>query len=130
MLLFLICRLKWAGLLPFACLIEATGTSTRLAIDGSLLSCLVDRWRPETHTFHFRWGEMAPTLEDVSYLLGLPLAGDPIGPLREPAANWKLEMARRFHEIIEQPMTDEDSEKHGPKVAWLLRYEVSNIFFR
>ncbi|KAK1630618.1 hypothetical protein QYE76_004933 [Lolium multiflorum] len=27
---------------------------------------------------------MAPTLEDVSMLLGLPLAGEPIGPLEEP----------------------------------------------
>src|ERR1043165_2197886 len=91
MLLFLICRLKWAGLLPSARLVEATGTSTRLAIDGSLLSSLVDRWRPETHTFHFRWGEMAPTLHDVSYLLGLPLAGCAIGPLRKPA-HWHDQM--------------------------------------
>jgi hypothetical protein len=30
--------------------------------DKSLLTCLVDRWRPETHMFHFPWGEMAPTL--------------------------------------------------------------------
>ena len=67
-----------------------------LQYDTSLLTCLVDRWRPETHTFHFRCGEMAPTLQDVSYLLGLPLEGDPIGPLREPPANWKLEMAQRF----------------------------------
>ena len=55
----------------------------RFSYDRSLLTCLVDRWRPETHTFHFPWGEMAPTLQDVSYLLGLPLAGAAIGPLED-----------------------------------------------
>ena len=132
------CRLKWAGLLPFVPLVEASRAEIagegrgnvirRLQCDTSLRTCLVDRWRPETHTFHFRWGEMAPTLQDVSYLLGLPLAGDPIGPLREPPANWKLEMAQRFEGIIDEPMTEDDSENHGPKVAWLLSYEVSTIF--
>ncbi|WVZ66532.1 hypothetical protein U9M48_015737 [Paspalum notatum var. saurae] len=56
----------------------------RLMIDNSLITALVDRWRPETHTFHVPYGEMAPTLQDVSYLLGLPIAGDrrraPCGP--------------------------------------------------
>ena len=60
---------------------QLTRKSKRLACDRSLLTCLADRWRPETHTFHFPWGEMAPTLQDVSYLLGLPLAGEAIGPL-------------------------------------------------
>ena len=91
----MICRLKWAGLLPFARLVEATETSKRLAIDHSLLTYLVDRWRPETHTFHFHWGEMAPTLEDVSFLLGLPLAGPAIGPLEAPAT-WQQGMTQRF----------------------------------
>ena len=72
-------------------------------------------------------GEMAPTLQDVSYLLGLPLDGDPIGPLPEPPANWKLEMAQRFEGIIDEH-TEVDAENHGPKVAWLLKYEVSTIF--
>ena len=126
MLLFLICRLKWAGLLPFARLVEATGTSTRLAIDGSLLSCLVDRWRPETHTFHFRWGEMAPTLEDVSFLLGLPLAGSAIGPL-EASPTWQSQMTARFANLYEDA-PDFASEAHGPKYDWLLKFQVSSHF--
>ena len=79
-----LCRLKWAGLLPFARLVEAqrdvwehkpsaeergddldrldvVGFS-RMKYERPLLTCLVDHWRPETHTFHFPWGEMAPTL--------------------------------------------------------------------
>ena len=43
--------------------------------DRSLLTALVDRRRPEVHTFHLPFGEMAPTLQDVALLLGLPIAG-------------------------------------------------------
>src|SRR3954469_25572461 len=126
MLLFMICRLKWAGLLPFARLVEATETSTRLAIDGSLLSCLVDRWTHETHTFHFRWGEMAPTLEDVSFLLGLPLAGSAIGPL-EATSTWQNDMKACFTDLyVGAP--DFASEAHGPKYDWLLNFQVSSHF--
>ena len=121
---FWIRRLKWAGLLPFARLVEATDTSVHVMMDGSLLSCLVDRWRPETHTFHFRWGEMAPTLQDVSYLLGLPLAGEPIGPL-EAKVNWKHDLRDRFEVIYDgAPLVDADS--HGPKLDWLLSFQVSS----
>ena len=114
--------MKWAGLLPFARLVEYTGEK-RLTYDHSLLTCLVDRWRPETHTFHFPWGEMAPTLQDVSYLLGLPLAGEPIGPLQAPAG-WHQTMVARFHGLRDGvvPMPH---ERHGPSHAWLSEFEVS-----
>ncbi|KAK1697930.1 hypothetical protein QYE76_014627 [Lolium multiflorum] len=42
-------------------------------MNAAALTALVDRWRPETHTFHLRAGEMAPTLQDVSMILGLPI---------------------------------------------------------
>lgn len=129
-------RLKWTGFLPFARLVEATRAemvegerrgfnSTRLQIDHSLLSCLVDRWRSETHTFHFRWEEMAPTLQDVSMMLGLPLVGDPIGPLQTPA-DWQEGMALRFQGILTGagPLT---SEAHGPKLDWLLNYQIQKF---
>ena len=90
--------------------------TTRMAYDGSLLTCLVDRWRRETHTFHFQWGEMAPTLQDVSYLLGLPLAGVPIGPVDAPE-NWAQEMAQRFYGIREGAL-EFTYENHGPKFDW------------
>ncbi|WVZ57508.1 hypothetical protein U9M48_007886 [Paspalum notatum var. saurae] len=67
----------------------------RLAIDNSLITVLVDRWRPETHTFHLSCGEMAPTLQDAAYLLGLPIAGDAIGPRVVPSS-WRDDLELRF----------------------------------
>ncbi|QHN87002.1 uncharacterized protein DS421_16g551200 [Arachis hypogaea] len=40
---------------------------------SALLSALVERWRPETHTFHLPVGEVTVMLEDVSYILGHPI---------------------------------------------------------
>ena len=71
---------------------------------------------------------MTPTLQDVSYLLGLPLQGQPIGPLHSPD-NWDGDMAARFLGInpVAQPFA---SEGHGPKLDWLLDFQVcSTVFF-
>lgn len=53
--------------------------------------CDVDpygRWRPETHIFHFQWGEMTVTLQNISFLTGLPIRTEPLVLDRLPA-NWK-----------------------------------------
>ncbi|QHN82684.1 uncharacterized protein DS421_20g697920 [Arachis hypogaea] len=47
--------------------------------DNSLISALVERWRPETHTFHLPWGEVTITLQDVVYHLDLRSHGNPVG---------------------------------------------------
>ena len=46
-----------------------------IRIDRDLLTAVVERWRRETHTFHFPTGEMTITLEDVLCLWGLPIDG-------------------------------------------------------
>jgi hypothetical protein len=45
-------------------------------MDGPLLlTAFVDRWCPETHTFHLPCGEMTVTMQDVGMILGLLLKG-------------------------------------------------------
>nr|POF03341.1 putative methyltransferase pmt9 [Quercus suber] len=45
-------------------------------IDHGLISALVERWWPETYTFHLPHGEMSITLEDMEVILGLPIDGE------------------------------------------------------
>ncbi|QHO21069.1 uncharacterized protein DS421_11g343430 [Arachis hypogaea] len=47
-------------------------------VDEPLLSAFVERWRPETHTFHVPFGECTITLQDVAYQLGLPIDGEAV----------------------------------------------------
>ncbi|XP_074337098.1 protein MAINTENANCE OF MERISTEMS-like [Apium graveolens] len=43
--------------------------------DIRLITALIERWRPETNSFHFPFGEMTVTLEDVYMIPGLPITG-------------------------------------------------------
>ncbi|XP_072060334.1 serine/threonine-protein phosphatase 7 long form homolog [Arachis hypogaea] len=44
----------------------------------ALVNTLIERWRPETHTFYLPVGECAMTLEDVAIILGLLTNGLPV----------------------------------------------------
>src|SRR5207244_10304586 len=96
-------RLRAAGLLSLCRLVEGGpgpdgGAKMRFQLDRSLLSALVDRWRLETHTFHLSRGEMAPTLQDVSYLLELPLVGTAVGSRVVPPT-WLDDLEARFADV-------------------------------
>ncbi|QHO30071.1 uncharacterized protein DS421_8g230210 [Arachis hypogaea] len=44
----------------------------------ALVNALIERWHPDTHTFHLSIGECSVTLEDVALILGLPTDGLPV----------------------------------------------------
>ncbi|KAF6174747.1 hypothetical protein GIB67_031271, partial [Kingdonia uniflora] len=44
--------------------------------NAGLISAICEHWQRETNTFHFSWGEMTLSLDDVQHLIGLSADGD------------------------------------------------------
>ncbi|KAA3453252.1 serine/threonine-protein phosphatase 7 long form-like protein [Gossypium australe] len=61
--------LQEAGFLHTCCILRGC------KLDPKLINALVERWRPETHTFHPLYDECTVTLEDVALQLDLPVDG-------------------------------------------------------
>ncbi|KAK1653353.1 hypothetical protein QYE76_071158 [Lolium multiflorum] len=97
------------GLMPFISLVSRGGPN----MNPSALTALVDRWRPETHTFHLRAGEMAPNLQDVSMILGLPIQGEPLC-MNTASDGWRQQMEAL---IGRAPPLPEQSKKRAPAGA-------------
>ncbi|KAL0321930.1 UNVERIFIED_CONTAM: Serine/threonine-protein phosphatase 7 long form [Sesamum calycinum] len=63
----------------------------RIQYDCHLITGLVERWRSETHSFHFRVGEATITLQDVQVIWGLPIDGEPVSgtDLERTSVQWQ-----------------------------------------
>ncbi|KAL2923271.1 Protein MAINTENANCE OF MERISTEMS, partial [Bienertia sinuspersici] len=44
-------------------------------VDAPLISSFVERWQPDTNSFHLHFGEMTIMLHDVWYILRIPIEG-------------------------------------------------------
>lgn len=51
--------------------------------NAPLISAFVERWHPETNSFHLPFGEMTITLHDVKLIMGLRISGTAINDLMD-----------------------------------------------
>ena len=47
-----------------------------IKLDHALITTFVERWRPETHSFHLPRGVITITLQDVEVIMGMPIEGE------------------------------------------------------
>lgn len=108
-------RLRAAKLLPFITMAQRPMP----VYNGPALTALVDRWRPETHTFHLPCGELTVTLEDVAMILALPIQGRAVTG-DTSSGNWQLTVANYLGvEPPEAPAGQRLTKTSGVSLQWL-----------
>lgn len=109
----------WRSMLRHSTLKELRQISYKRP-NRSLITSFVERWQPETNTFHLPFGEMTITLEDVYFLTGLTVAGKPV---QSEDRNEVLPnvLVRRMLGVSAKEATEALGGKRGNSVAmnWL-----------
>ena len=86
--------------------------------DRGVITAFIERWRPETHTFHFSFGEATITLEDVHHILGLRTTGRPlILHGYTSTADQKVALVR---DLLGLAPDTADLRKDNLKIRWLI----------
>ncbi|XP_037488332.1 serine/threonine-protein phosphatase 7 long form homolog [Triticum dicoccoides] len=101
------------GLLPFVLQFKRRAPP----VNHAALTALVDRWRPETHSFHLPCGELTMTLQDMAMISGLPINGQAVTG-RVSVGNWR---ERTADLIGVQPEDPQEGKADTAKVrhSWL-----------
>ena len=69
-------------------------------IDSALITTFVERWQPNTNTFHMPWGEITIMLHNVQRILGIGIDGSL--PVEPSDRDWQLGLAGLFGEPLSE----------------------------
>ncbi|XP_008228770.1 PREDICTED: serine/threonine-protein phosphatase 7 long form homolog [Prunus mume] len=71
-----------------------------------VVSTFVERWHPETNTFHMPFGEMTITLDDVSSILGIHVSGAAVAPLGDDD-DTNFELSVKYLGVTDEETTEQ-----------------------
>nr|XP_023871644.1 serine/threonine-protein phosphatase 7 long form homolog [Quercus suber] len=98
-------------------------------IDHGLITALVERWRPETHTFHMPHGEVNITLQDVEVLLGLLVDGEAIIGSTRKIWTERILISRLLEQVVGPlPANTEEDDLHKYTRCYILALLGDTIF--
>ncbi|KAI4995856.1 hypothetical protein ZWY2020_037944 [Hordeum vulgare] len=110
--------IEMTGLLPFIQLVSRSMPN----LNAAAICALTDRWRPETHSFHLRTGEMTVTLEDVSIITALPIEGKPLC-MSTDSEGWRHQMEALIGMSPPKPELEDGGKKDrvpaGASFTWI-----------
>lgn len=84
-------------------------------IDSPLISAFVERWQPDTNTFHMPFGEMTIMLHDVLAILGIPIDGHMVSDTGDNQDVNLSNLHQHYCELLELTL---DELLAGPKAMW------------
>uniref|UniRef100_A0A8I6Z0A8 Aminotransferase-like plant mobile domain-containing protein n=1 Tax=Hordeum vulgare subsp. vulgare TaxID=112509 RepID=A0A8I6Z0A8_HORVV len=110
--------IEMTGLLPFVRLVSRSTPNLNVAA----VTTLIDRWRPETHSFHLRTREMTVTLQDVSMITALPIEGKPLY-MSTDSEGWRQQMEALIGMSPQEPEVEDGGKKDrvpaGATFTWI-----------
>jgi hypothetical protein len=90
-------------------------------LNHGLLSAIIDRFSPNTNTFHFPWGEMTPTLQDVAMITRLPIDGKPV------VANMGADSHSAFENLLQVEIPKKNNKVPNYVETRWLREKFNNL---
>ncbi|KAE8787692.1 mutator protein [Hordeum vulgare] len=110
--------IEMTGLLPFVQLVSRSTPN----LNAAAVTALIDRWRPETHSFHPRTGEMTVTIQDVSMITALPIEGKPLC-MSTDSEGWRHQMEALIGMSPQEPEVEDGGKKDrvpaGATFTWI-----------